>query len=207
MTGRFGHGLVIGKFYPPHRGHLHLIESAAAGCERLSVLVMAARGETLPLPSRVAWLRSAVAGRMDRTACGPVTVGGVACDVPVDYGDPHVWTAQVAVMRAALDRDRRPPVDAVHSSEPYGAELAAHFGGAHVAVDPGREAVPVSASQVRADLFGHWDQLVPAARAGLAVRAVVVGAESTGTTTVAGRLAGHYRARGGAWAGTPSVAE
>ena len=26
MTAPFGHGLVVGKFYPPHRGHLYLIE-------------------------------------------------------------------------------------------------------------------------------------------------------------------------------------
>ena len=42
MTGRFGHGLVVGKFYPPHRGHQYLIRQAAARCAQVTVLVMAA---------------------------------------------------------------------------------------------------------------------------------------------------------------------
>lgn len=49
--------------------------------------------------------------------------------------------------------------------------------------------------------------LVPAARGGLATRVVVLGAESSGTTTIAGLVAEHYRERGGAWSRTPSVRE
>lgn len=44
-------------------------------------------------------------------------------------------------------------------------------------------------------------------RAGLARRVVVLGAESTGTTTLALALAEHYRRRGGIWARTRYVAE
>lgn len=203
MTGRFSHGLVVGKFYPPHRGHNHLIAEAAMACDQVTVLVMAARRETIPLADRVAWLRAGGYGAL----CGPVTVCGVTCDAPVDYGDERVWDAQVAVMRAALARDGRPPVDAVFSSEAYGEELAKRLAAEHVAVDPGRSAMPVSGTRIRADLYGNWDWLVPAARAGLEVRVVVLGAESTGTTTVAGLLAGHYRSRGGAFATTACVAE
>ena len=50
------HGLVIGKFYPPHAGHHHLIRAAAARCARLTVVVMAATVESIPLARRVAWL-------------------------------------------------------------------------------------------------------------------------------------------------------
>ncbi|HUN32680.1 MAG TPA: AAA family ATPase [Trebonia sp.] len=235
MTARFGHGLVIGKFYPPHLGHVYLITAAAAACDQVTVLVMAARRETVPLPERVSWLRDTFAessnrgdvgrgdaGRGDtgraasdrgdgyrggRQTRAEVAVCGVRCDAPVDYGDASVWAAQVAVMRAALARDGRPPVNAVFSSEPYGEELATRLGASHVPVDPARAAVPVSASLVRGDLYGWWDRLVPAARAGLATRVVVLGAESTGTTTVARLLAEHYRGRGGAWAGTPCVPE
>lgn len=44
-------------------------------------------------------------------------------------------------------------------------------------------------------------------RAALARRAVVVGAASTGTTTMARALAERYRARGGAWEATRWVPE
>lgn len=201
MSSGFGHGLVVGKFYPPHLGHQYLISRAAAACAEVTVVVMAARCETVPLADRVGWLRAAFEGQQE------VAVTGVVCDVPVDFGDQAIWTAQVAVIRAALDRDGRPPVDAVFSSEPYGGELAARFGAENIAVDPGRLAVPVSATQVRADLAGCWDCLIAPARAGLTARVVLVGAESTGTSTIAAMLAAHYRSRGGAWARTQCVSE
>jgi HTH-type transcriptional repressor of NAD biosynthesis genes len=201
--GRYGHGLVIGKFYPPHRGHLYLIGQAARQCAEVTVLAMASRRETVPLADRVAWLRAACAD----AGLARVTVAGVRADVPVDYGDAAIWTAQVALMRAALERDGRPGPDAVFSSEPYGDELAARLGARPVTVDPGRAAVPVSASQIRADLAGRWEDLLRPARAGLAARVVVLGAESTGTSTVAARLAAAYAGRGGAFARTACVPE
>jgi HTH-type transcriptional repressor of NAD biosynthesis genes len=39
-------GLIIGKFYPPHLGHLSLIERAAREVDHLVVLVMATQIET-----------------------------------------------------------------------------------------------------------------------------------------------------------------
>lgn len=203
MTAAFAHGLVIGKFYPPHLGHEYLIARAAGACETVTVLVMAGAGETIPLSDRVAWLREAGVGAGQPN----VTVTGVACDAPVDYGDRAIWAAQVAVMRAALAVAGRPPVDAVFSSESYGGELAEWFGARAVTVDRARSAVPVSATAVRSGLASHWDCLSPPVRAGLAARIAVVGAESTGTTTVARRLAEHFRARGGVWVRTRWVAE
>jgi HTH-type transcriptional regulator, transcriptional repressor of NAD biosynthesis genes len=201
MTASFPHGLVVGKFYPPHRGHQRLIEQAAARCARVTVLVMAAAGETVPLADRIAWLRADCAGQPG------VSVAGVRFDVPVDFGDEAIWTAQVAVMRAALAGNGVAAVDAVVSSEPYGAELAARLGAEHICVDRARTAVPVSASQIRADLAGRWDDLTGPAQAGLATRVIVVDAESTGTSTIAELLAEHYRWRGGVWARTRCVGE
>ena len=201
MTGQFSHGMVVGKFYPPHRGHQYLISQAAALCAEVTVLVMAARCETLPLAERVSWLQAACEGQ---TA---ITVIGGLCDVPVDFGSEAIWSAQVAVMRAALERSGRPPVDAVVSSEPYGDELAARFGVKHACVDPDRTIVPVSAGQIRANLAGCWDDLLAPAQSGLAARVVLVGAESTGTSTIAESLAEEYRRRGGVWTRTRCVTE
>ncbi|NEE33240.1 AAA family ATPase, partial [Streptomyces sp. SID7982] len=64
-----------------------------------------------------------------------------------------------------------------------------------------------SGTAVRKDPVGCWDFLQPPVRAALARRVVILGAESTGTTTLARALAAHYRARGGVWARTGYVAE
>jgi NadR type nicotinamide-nucleotide adenylyltransferase len=200
MTAQFRGGLIVGKFYPPHRGHQYLIDQAASQCARVTVLVMAAASESVPLADRVAWLRATVTGL-------PVTVLGVRCDVPVDFADEAIWTAQVAVMRAALDGSQIPAPDAVFSSEPYGGELAARLGAKPVCVDAARAAVPVSASGIRAGLEAGWDDLLAPARAGLAARVVLVGAESTGTSTIARLLAESYRRRAGVWSRTWCVSE
>ncbi|MGW0177324.1 AAA family ATPase [Rhodococcus sp. NPDC003322] len=197
----YRHALVIGKFYPPHVGHRHLVRSAAAVADRVTVLVMASAAESIPLADRVSWMRET-----HRADTG-VAVTGVACDAPMDLESETVWAAQVACMKAAVRRVTDVPVDAVVSSEKYGDELAARMGATHVCVDPGRVAHPVSGTACRAELAGHWDDLAVATRTGLTTRVVFLGAESTGTTTVSRAVAHHYRDRGGVWERTRWVPE
>ncbi|MFC7529554.1 AAA family ATPase [Actinoplanes sp. GCM10030250] len=193
---RYGHGLIVGKFYPPHAGHHALIEAAAAVCERVTVVVAPSSGESIPLELRLEWLRA---------AHGPaVRFAGVYDDHPIDYDDPAVWELHMAVFRAAAGTGR---VDAVFSSEAYGTELARRFHAEAVVVDPERTRIPVSGTAIRADPVANWAYLGPGARGWLARRVVVVGAESTGTTTMARALARHYRLRGGVWADTRWVPE
>ncbi|MDH6680598.1 HTH-type transcriptional repressor of NAD biosynthesis genes [Rhodococcus sp. LBL1] len=201
MTAMYRHALVIGKFYPPHFGHHHLVRSAAWIADRVTVVVMASAAESIPLAARVSWMRQTHAGEET------VLVTGIVCDAPMDLESTTVWAAQVACMRAAVRRVDATPIDAVVSSEKYGDELARWFGATHVCVDPDRVAHPVSGTGCRADLAGHWDLLDEPARAGLTTRIVVLGAESTGTTTVSRALAQHYRDRGGVWARTGWVPE
>ncbi|MCY0931390.1 AAA family ATPase [Streptomyces sp. H27-H1] len=191
---RYGHGLVLGKFYPPHAGHHHLVRTAQDQCERLTVLVCAASVESVPLADRVAWVREAHPG---------ADVVGAVDDIPVDLHDPAVWEAHMAIFRGAVGR----PVDAVFTSEAYGTELARRFAAEAVCVDRERTLFPVSGTAVRADPVGNWEFLGPAVRAALTRRVVVLGAESTGTTTLSRALAAHWRERGGVWAKTGWVAE
>ncbi|MEU4089792.1 AAA family ATPase [Streptomyces aureus] len=191
---RYRHGLVLGKFYPPHAGHHHLVRSALARCERLTVLVCAASVESIPLADRVAWMRE---------AHPEAEVVGAVDDHPVDLLDPAVWEAHMAVFRAAVPE----AVDAVFTSESYGTELARRFGAAEVGVDPERTTYPVSGTAVRKDPVGSWTFLGPGVRAALTRRVVVLGAESTGTTTLSRALAAHYRTRGGIWSETGWVPE
>ena len=83
--------------------------------------------------------------------------------------------------------------DAVFTSEDYGDRYAAHLGCVHVMVDQARLAIPCSGTAVRADPFAMWDFIDPPVRGWFAKRAVIVGAESTGTTTLAAHLAAALR--------------
>ncbi|MGW1895186.1 AAA family ATPase [Streptomyces sp. NPDC002004] len=194
---RHRHGLVLGKFYPPHAGHHLLVRSALERCEHLTVLVCAASVESVPLGERVRWM-----AEMHPTA----RVRGVVDDIPMDLNDPAVWDAHMAIFRRGVGYWPT-PVDAVFTSESYGDELARRFGAHHVCVDPDRSRFPVSGTAVRKDPVGQWAHLAEPVRAWLTKRVVVLGAESTGTTTMARALAEHYRRRGGVWADTRWVPE
>ncbi len=173
---RFHHGLVLGKFYPLHAGHGNLIRTALADCERVTVELLVASAEAVPLEMRLAWLREE-----HPTA----HVVAAIDDAPVDFDSPVAWDEHQRLIDALLPE----PVDAVFTSDDYGAELARRCGAAWVQVDPGRVLTPVSGTAVRADTEGCWWALGPAVRASLAARVVVLGAESPGPPTLAEALA------------------
>jgi len=185
------HGLVIGKFYPPHAGHHLLIRTAASASDRVTVVVCASDHESILLGDRVRWLREVHA--LDSS----VTIRGAVDNHPIDYADPAVWDLHMAVFLAALQTVTDTPVTAVFTSEPYGSELARRLGAISVSVDPGRILAPASGSEVRVDPVIMWKQLAEPVRGWFARRVVVIGAESTGTTTVSLALVDALRARGG----------
>src|SRR5581483_5411792 len=191
----FQHGLVIGKFYPPHAGHHFLIRSAAESCARVTVVVMAADVESIPLAARVDWIRRAHGERSG------VAVVGVRDNLAVDYESESAWLGHVALMREAIAGGPHGlagvEVDAVFTSEAYGAELARRFDAADVRLDALRATHAVSGTKVRADPVAAWDALEPPVRGWFAKRVVVVGAESSGTTTLSLDLAHALRKRRG----------
>lgn len=177
---RHAHGLVLGKFYPFHAGHEHLIAAAAARCDRVTVQVLASSQESVPLEVRAGWIR-------ERFPMLNVVAGMDEADV--DFDSPQAWDAHMDVIEALLDA----PVDAVFTSDDYGAELARRLDAHWHQVDAGRSSLATSGTAVRADVPRHWWALSPAVREWFCRRVVVLGAESTGSTTLARALAAHYR--------------
>lgn len=206
LQGSFKHGLVIGKFYPPHLGHCLLIRNAAAASQRVTVVVMASRAEQLDLDVRVACLRETFS-QMEH-----VRVVGIWDDVPVDYDDESVWLAHIALMRDGValadeEFDNTLPVDAVFTSESYGERMAGYFDAVSVQVDVPRVLMPVSGTATRTDLYTNWRFLPTSVQRYLCHRVVVVGGESSGKSTLAQALTNALVERGGVWANTPCVPE
>jgi HTH-type transcriptional repressor of NAD biosynthesis genes len=173
-------GLIIGKFMPPHDGHRCLIERARACVDRLTVIVFTKASEPIPGDLRFRWMK-----RLHPE----VEIVQLTDEHPVDYDDPSLWDLWIAAIRRACPNGP----DLVFSSEPYGAELSRRLGSDHVAVDPDRSVVPVSATRIRERPFDHWDQIPPPVRAYYSLRVAIIGAESTGKTTLAKALADRYR--------------
>jgi NadR type nicotinamide-nucleotide adenylyltransferase len=83
--------------------------------------------------------------------------------------------------------------DIVFSSEAYGEELARRLGARHWPVDHDRSQIPISATQIRERPMEHWEYIPAPVRPYFVRRVAIVGAESTGKTTLAQALAAHFR--------------
>jgi HTH-type transcriptional repressor of NAD biosynthesis genes len=171
---RFRTGVVVGKFWPPHLGHHHLIDVAAAQCDRLTVIVAERSDQDLPGEIRAACLREM------HPAAEVIVVDDNVTD------DSASWAEYTCRILGQVP-------EAAFTSEDYGEPWARAMGAHHVSVDRGRRVVACSGRMIRADPLGHLAFLSPFMRAVYVRRVAVVGAESTGTTTLALALAAHYR--------------
>lgn len=172
-------GLVLGKFLPYHAGHAHLIATARAAVDELTVLVCSIAREPIPGALRYRWVRDS------HPDCRVVHVAEEVPQAPDD--DPAFWPIWTELIARHAGE-----VDVVFTSEPYGDELAYRLGARHVAVDPGRCAFPVSGSAIRADPLAHWRFVPREVRPWFARRVVLLGTESVGKTTLAARLAADF---------------
>jgi NadR type nicotinamide-nucleotide adenylyltransferase len=173
--------LVLGKFLPPHLGHQFLAEEARRRADEVIILALANSSEPIPVHLRHRWLEEMFPWATVRS--------GIA-DHRVDFEDPAVYDLWAATIKEIIGRSG---VDLLLTSEPaYGDLTAARLGARHILVDPDRRAVPISATAIRADPFGNWQFLAPCVRAWYVKRVCLLGAESTGTTTMTERLATMY---------------
>jgi HTH-type transcriptional repressor of NAD biosynthesis genes len=167
-------GFVVGKFYPPHRGHKHLIDSARRQVDRLIVMLAHHPSQRIPGELRKAWLEEIHPD----------------CEihlVPDELEDDSRQWADFTMRYLG-----RSP-DVVFSSEDYGPEYARLMGARHVMIDRARETVPASGTLIRAAPLEHLHLLEPCVRAYYVRRVVLIGAESTGKTTLAQQLAEHFQ--------------
>ncbi len=167
-------GLIVGKFYPPHCGHKYLIDSAASQVDELFVMVCRRPGEEPDADIRASWVREIHPG-----------VNVLVVEDTLDAEDSRAW-AIFSVETLGF----RP--DVVFTSEDYGDSFAFYLGCEHVQIDRARTKVPICATRIRENPLGCWEYLEPPVRAYYAKRVCLIGAESTGKTTLARRLAEHY---------------
>lgn len=176
-----GHGLILGKFLPPHAGHQHLVQFAQQFCNRLTVLVCTLEREPIPGNLRYAWMRELFPA---------ARVVHVTDEVPQEPSEhPQFWD----IWRELVMRYAGEPIDYVFASEDYGHRLAQEVGAQFIPVDPRREAVSVSGTAIREQPLAHWRYLPTCVRPYFVKRVCVFGPESTGKSTLARDLASHFQ--------------
>jgi HTH-type transcriptional repressor of NAD biosynthesis genes len=173
-------GMILGKFMPPHAGHVYLAEFARRWVNELTIVVGTLQGEPIPGEQRFAWMRELFP--FDRV----VHLTDENPQEPSEH--PEFWS----IWRTSLERVLTGRPDVVFASEAYGEKLAEVLGARFVAVDPARSIVPVSGTAIRKEPLRHWARIPRCVRPYFVKRVSIVGPESTGKTTLAQRLADRF---------------
>lgn len=174
-------GFLLGRFMPPHSGHVLLCETARALVDRLTILVCSLPDDPIPGPLRLTWMREMFPD------CRVIGHDAPAPRTPGE--DADFWPILAGIAKAAHPE----PIDLVFASGPEGARLAAEVGARFHPVDPGREAAPISADAIRADPWRQWHFIPPPVRPYYARTICLHGAESTGKSSLAAALARYYQ--------------
>lgn len=178
-------GAVLGKFMPLHKGHLALINFALTQCENLTVLLCHHTGEPISGRRRMQWLQTIFAEQRNvkllSLEYNPAELTETSNADPVHA---KAWAEKVKPLL--------PDVDVFFSSERYGDAFAAFPGATHRVFDEARKTVPVAASLIRQKPLTYRDYLPRCVRPFFVKKIAVLGSESTGKSTLAGRLAVHY---------------
>jgi HTH-type transcriptional regulator, transcriptional repressor of NAD biosynthesis genes len=175
-------GLVIGKFLPPHKGHIALIEFAARQCEELIVSMSFTKNDAIPAYLRLSWLKEIFE---DSPHIKPEMVED-------NFDDETLPLVERTRIWAAFIRKRFPPIDIIFSSEDYGDPFAKHLDCEHVRFDQLRNKVAVSASLIRKSPYKYWDFIPGPVKPYYVKKICLYGPESTGKSIMAMQLAEQY---------------
>jgi NadR type nicotinamide-nucleotide adenylyltransferase len=173
-------GVVLNGHRPPHNGHVYMVEFAQAYVDELHLGVCTLDSEPIPANLRLQWSRELFPNAHVR----------LCHNMPqafyMDYDDPALW-GRVIKEHMGLDH-----VDYIFASEDYGKTIGAEVGAKHIPIDYTRCTVPVSGSMIRKNPMMNWDYIPPVVRPFFVKRVCIIGAEYTGKSELAHRLAARY---------------
>lgn len=173
-------GLTLGKFAPFHKGHQLLIETAINEMDELIVLIYDDPVINIPLSARAAWIRKIYPNIK--------VIEGV--NSPNDTG----YTAEIMKIQEdyVLSILEDKSISHFYSSEPYGEHMSIALRAINRQVDVSRNIIPISATKIRNNPYETKDFMHPEVYKDLITKVVLLGAPSTGKTTLAEKLAEHF---------------
>lgn len=141
MRKKFGSGLVIGKFYPPHLGHYYLIDTALSKVKDLTVIVCYKRGQSISGKLRAKWIKESYPN---------INIKVINDIYPED--DSEIWAKKTLSWLGFIP-------EFVFTSEDYGDKYAVFLKNKHILVDRDRKKVQISASKIRENPLKYLNYL------------------------------------------------
>ncbi len=166
-------GVILGKFMPPHEGHVALVRTASYLVDRLTIILSASDQDPISPSVRKNWMES-----LFPEAVVIVVNNG---EEPLASDSPEWGPIIRGFHPEAIDR--------VVGSEGYIVDLARSLNAQHFILDPMWMAFPANSVEVREDPFNHWKSIPDYVRPYFQKRLTLVGPESTGKSYMADVLA------------------
>jgi NadR type nicotinamide-nucleotide adenylyltransferase len=177
-SGGMTHGLIFGRFDPPHAGHVMLGRAAIDLVDRLTILILDMPGASVPAPIRQGWMRELFP-----------KANVVLLELPEGLPQGLPRAALLAGMVRGVVPD---PIDVIYAGSGRGSAIAPLLGARFVELDHSQRVIPVSTGDVREDPLAAWPFLPAPVKPYFAKTICLHGPESTGKSTLAPRLARHF---------------
>ncbi len=166
-------GVILGRFMPPHEGHVALIRTASYLVDCLTIILAASNSDPISPAIRKEWMQELF------PKANVIVCNNGQEQLPTN--DPK-W--------AQIIRGFHPePIDRVIGSEDYFVDLAKALNAQHFILDPMWMAYPANSIEIRENPFDNWKSIPPTVRPFFQKRLTLVGPESTGKSYMADVLA------------------
>lgn len=173
---------------PPTKGHLHLIEFAAALADETTVIVCTQPSEPFAF-ERFRAVKEAVDSGFPKYTVFVRHLHRQLEQNPEASGFWEMWDQNMRTYGFQIG-------DLVVSSEPYGGTLASRLGGIFMPYDPNRQLYYTKGTRVREEPAKYFHDILPEFQPYLRQTVTIFGAESTGKTTLSHELSkrmnGHW---------------
>lgn len=183
---KFKHGMVLGKFYPPHNGHLFLIDSALEQCEKVTVFACSLPNETIDGELRYLWLWKIY---NEDSRVNVIHINKVLPQTPEEHGDiDGFYKLYCDEVNPYFENG-----DVIFTSEKYGDEFASYLNVEHVLIDLPRLTHSVSGTSIRNNPIENWEHIPDVVKPHFKKKIVILGPESTGKSILTKRLSEHFK--------------
>ena len=183
MEKKYKNGLVLGKFYPPHNGHLYLIDTAIDNSEHVHVVCTHNKSQTIPGEVRVKALQEIYKDNQN------VTIYSVSDDGLPQYDYECKSLDEFYSYWVPLVYNNIKELDVVFTSENYGDDFSRYLGVEHYLVDKERKKYPISGTKIRTNPLSNWSFIPDEVKPFFVKRVAIMGPESVGKSTLTQNLA------------------